>query len=151
MRSSFTLFVVLMLIILLASCAQQKIAEKKVENEIQTVVIRRNSTAGETARDFIRKSDKLTVDQKEQLLTLQEKTYTQNEFLTEEIEKTKLVLIQKVLDPNMNKREYEILKNKMVILEKKKMENRFKALSDARNIIEPRINLTGGMYLPIFF
>ncbi|MBC7538517.1 MAG: hypothetical protein H7281_06840 [Bacteriovorax sp.] len=63
-----------MLITSFSSCAQQKIAEKKVKNEIQTV-----------------------------------------------------------LDPKMNKREYEILKNKWLLLK------RLKWITDSRHSVMPAI------------
>ena len=43
----------------------------------------------------------------------------------------------------MNVHEYSILKKKITILEKKRMEYGFKAIADARDIIEPKTNTEG--------
>ena len=86
------------------------------------------------------KSDKLTEIQKNSLMELETKTHALNAALKEQIEKAKIVLIQTVLEPKMNQKEYSILKKKIVALEKKRMENGFKAITEARNIIEPKMN-----------
>ncbi|MBC7540435.1 MAG: hypothetical protein H7281_16545 [Bacteriovorax sp.] len=138
MKKILTLLAPVFLMVSLSSCAQHKIAEQKVEKEIKEVVIVKTEPAAVTARDFIMKSDKLTDVQKGKLLALQEKTHAQSVSLREEIEKTRVVLIQTVLEPKMNQHEYSILKKKITSLEKKRMENGFKAISEARNIIEPK-------------
>ena len=125
----------------LISCAQHKVAEQKVEREVKEVVITKNETVSETVREFIIKSNSLTEDQKTKLLDLQTKTHAQSLFLKEEIEKSRIVLIQTVLEPKMNEHEYRILKKKITALEKKKLENGFNAISVARNIIEPQKNI----------
>ncbi|MDD4973314.1 MAG: hypothetical protein PHY93_03140 [Bacteriovorax sp.] len=147
MKRNLTLLVMVFfitsLVASLSSCAQHQVAEQKVEKEIKEVTINPSESTAVTAREFIMKSDKLTDSQKKKLLELQEKTHALSDALKEEIEKTKIVLIQTVLEPKMNEREFAILKKKISKLEKKRMENGFNAIADARKIIEPRKNIQG--------
>jgi hypothetical protein len=143
MKRNFTLLIVPFLIMTLSSCAQHQLAEQKVEKEIKAVTIEKSGVPAPTTRDFITNSDKLTNSQKIKLLELQEKTHAISDALKEEIEKTKIVLIQTVLEPKMNEHEFSILKKKITKLEKKRMENGFSAIAEARKIIEPRKNIQG--------
>ena len=137
MKTNLTLSSLALSFVLLTGCAQQKVAEQKVAQEIKAVVIQPHETVAETAREFIMKSKKLSDSQKNKLITLQEKTHLISAGLLEEIEKTKIVLAQTVLEPKMNVREFSILKKKLTKLEQKRMANSFKAISEARNIINP--------------
>ena len=141
MKRNLKLLVTLFAVTSLSSCAGHRLAEQKIEQEIKEVSIEKNVSIGSTARDTIMKSDKLTEVQKNSLMELETKTHALNVALKEQIEKTKIVLIQTVLEPKMNQKEYSILKKKIVALEKKKMENGFKAITEARNIIEPKMNV----------
>ena len=143
MKMNLTLLASIVLLTTLTGCAEHKLAVQKVEKEIKEVVIVKNETSAEMAKNFIMKSDKLSEVQKQKLLQLEEKTHAQNVSLKEEIGKARMVLIQTALEPKMNVHEYSILKKKITILEKKRMENGFKAIADARDIIEPKTNTEG--------
>ena len=138
MKKSILFITSLVLMGTLSSCAQQKVAEQKVEKEIQAVNLNASESTQEANRNFIMNSDKLSVEQKKMLVELQTKTNEQMNETKKEIEKTRQVLIQTILEPKMNKREYSILKKKIVKLEKNRVENGFKALNEARNIIAPK-------------
>ncbi len=140
MKRHLTLLVSLFLVASLTGCAH-KAVEQKVDKNISEVIVQKNVTVGETARDLINKSDKLTEVQKKKLLEVQEKTHAQNVALREELEKTKVVLMQTVLEPKMNQSEFKLLKKKINKLEKQRLENGFKAISEVRNIIEPKKNV----------
>lgn len=137
----FKQIIAIVLVSTLSGCAAQKLAESKVDKEIKEVIVQENTGAAQSARDFIMKSDKFSQNQKEKLLALQEKNHAQTLALKEEIEKTKMVLMQTVLDPKMNETEFAILKKKITKLEKQKLEAGFKTISEARSIIEPKKNL----------
>ena len=141
MKLNLTLLLSAILLTTASGCASQRHAEHKVEKEIKAVVIEKNVTLSETARDSIMKSDKFTDIQKSKLLDLQAKTQAENAILKEDIEKAKIVLIQTALEPKMNKREYSILKKRITTLERKKVENGFKAITEARNIIDPKMTV----------
>lgn len=140
--------------ILLASvtigCARQNVTEKSIDAEIKEVNLEKNQTMADTARDFILKSEKLSVEQKNKLIELQEKVTDKNIKIKEEIEKAKFLMVQTVLEPKMNAREYSILKKKIVNLEKERMENSFKAIKEARNIINPK-SVEDKDYYKIFY
>lgn len=146
MKRYLTLLVTVLALASLTGCAEHKVAEQKVEKEMKEVSIPAKETIAESAHDLIMKSDKLTDVQKKKLLELQEKTHTQSVSLTEQIEKAKMVLIQTVLEPKMNEHEYAILKKKISKLEKERMENGFKAMKEARNIIDPKKNVEGSQF-----
>lgn len=140
MKRKMTVIIGSLLILSMAGCAEHKAAEKKVDNEMKEASLPKSETVAESARDMITKSKKLTEDQKKKLLSLEEKTYSKNAALQDEIVKAKIVLIQTVLEPKMNKHEYRILKKKIAKLEKERTENGFKAILEARDIIEPKMN-----------
>ena len=134
-KKTVTFFTIFIIAFTFSSCAQQKVIEKKIDKEIREVVVPKDETVGEVARNYITQSDKLTQDQKNKLLAVQEKFSGLNQTLREEIEKSRLVLIQTVLEPKMNEREYSLLKKKITKLENKRIDNSFKAVTEARNII----------------
>lgn len=123
--------------LVLIGCGSQKKAEIHIEKEIREVEINRPASGAELARDMINKNDKFSADQKQKLLNLQDKTVNKLAEIKDEIDKSRLVLIQTVLEPKMNNREYNILRKKITKLEKQKLDITFRAISDARDIIEP--------------
>lgn len=133
-----TMLAAFILIFTFLSCAQQKIVEQKVDRSIKETEVPKNESLAEVARNYITQSDKLTQDQKSKLLAIQEKFLLENQVLREEIEKSRLVLIQTVLEPKMNEKEYSLLKKKITKLENKRVGNSFKAVTEARNIIGPK-------------
>jgi hypothetical protein len=140
MKFNMKLLASLFLVASLSGCAQHKVADQRIEKEVKDMVIPTNKTVAETARDFIMNSNQLTDIQKTRLLDLQMKTQAQSTYLKEEIEKNRIVLIQTVLEPKMNQHKYLLLKKKITVLEKRKLENGFNAITIARNIIEPKDN-----------
>ncbi len=143
MKSKMTVIISVLLVLSITGCAQHKAAEKNVEKEMKQVSVPKSETVAETAHDMIMNSNKLTADQKKKLLSLEEKTFAKNTAIKEELDRAKLVLIQTVLEPKMNKREYGILKKKITKLEKERMDNGFKAILEARGIIEPKADVDG--------
>lgn len=148
MKKNFTLLAATILLTTFSSCAQHRLAEKKIETEMKEVPVEKS--VSETAKEFIMKSDKLSDAQKSKLLELQSKTHAKSQSLREEIEKTKMVMIQTVLEPKMNRHEYAILKKKIKTLENKRMENGFTAITEARSIIEPQKNAEDRIYFNHF-
>lgn len=124
-----------------SSCAAQKKANQKIDKEVQAVVIDRDKTPSDVARDYILNSDRLSDSTKTRLLELQRNTKSKSDELTDKIEKTKIILIETVLEQKMSNREFGILKKKIAKLEKERMENGFEALNQARKIISPKGNV----------
>ncbi|MBC7537363.1 MAG: hypothetical protein H7281_00975 [Bacteriovorax sp.] len=121
----------------LSSCTTQKIAEKKVENEIRIESVIKQSDVAENARDYILKSESLSELQKKSLLKLQDKTIVESKALSEEMNNAKLVLIKTILEPKVNEREVSILSKKIKKLGKKRMDLDYKSFLEARKIIDP--------------
>ena len=141
----------LVLMGILGGCANQKAAEEKVEKKITEVPAIKALNYSEEARDFINKSEKLSADQKKLLLGIQEKAHLRSEQLKEEIEKVKVVLSQTIIEPKMNYREFGILKKKLTTLEKQRVENSLKAITEVRNVIEPVIPFSDRGYYDHFY
>ena len=73
-------------------------------------------------------------------MALEESSHAKHEAIVQEIEKTKVVLIETVLKPKMSKRELAVLKKKLTALDKQRMENGFATLTEVRKIIAPDSN-----------
>lgn len=136
MKKNLALLVSMLAALIVSSCASNTATEQKIEKEISEVPVQKTKTISENIKEQINASG-LTVEQKDKLMKLQEKSHTEYKAITEEIEKTKVVLIQTVLAPKMSDREFSILKNKIKALDKKRMDNGFKTASEVRKIISP--------------
>lgn len=122
---------------LLSSCASHKAAEKNVEQALQNETAIKRSDVTENAREYILKSKTLSESQKKDLLSLFDRTDEESKTMTEEINKTKSVLIKTILQPNVNEREVDILNKKIKKISKKRMVLDSKSFTDARKIIDP--------------
>lgn len=122
---------------LMQSCAWQRVTEKKLESEIRTEPIAKQEDVIEAAREHINKSPNLTDEQKKRLISIQEKSSLEINTLKEDINKARMVLIKSAFEPNYNAREVEILKKKILGLERKKLKLGLNAFIEARNVIDP--------------
>lgn len=122
---------------LMQSCSEQKTIEKKVESEIKTEPVARQEDIIEAAREQITKSPNLTDEQKKRLISIQEKSSFEINALKDEINKARMVLIKAAFEPSYNAREVEILKKKILGLERKKLRVGLNAFTEARNVIDP--------------
>lgn len=138
MNSVRALVCCISLVSLVQSCAGQNTIEKKVENEIKTEPVAKQEDIIEAAREHITKSLNLTDDQKKRLISIQEKSTLEISTLKDEINKTRMVLIKAAFEPSYNAREVEILKKKILKLERKKLRLGLNAFTEARDVIDPR-------------
>lgn len=127
----------LFLSLLISSCASQKSAKAKIEKEVQSETTVKRSEVTESARDYIEKSNTLSVTQKKDLISLFDRTNDEARKMTEEINKTKSVLIKTILQPYVNETDVSILNKKIKKLSQKRMDLDFKTFNDARKIIDP--------------
>jgi hypothetical protein len=111
--------------------------EKKLETEIKATPITKQEDIIETAREYIANSNNLSVDQKTKLNAIQEKAIVDTNTLKEEINKSRMILIKSAFLPKYNAREVEILKRKILALERKKIRVGLNAFTEARNVIDP--------------
>ncbi|MBC7714724.1 MAG: hypothetical protein H7177_15365 [Rhizobacter sp.] len=116
----------------LTGCASSNVERKKVEAEVQSIQIEPHV---DKARDLIQKSPDLSSTQKEKLFLLEEQNKQNYIKITDEIEKTKIVMIQTILKPQMNNKEFKILKKKLAKLDQQRMDNGFASVAKARDII----------------
>lgn len=129
----------LLLSLALASCANNAKMEQSIEKKIEEVPTT-TRPLNETIKEKITASA-LTADQKEKLMALEEKAHAEHTAVTEEIEKTKVVILETVLSPKMKQSELRALKNKLRSLDKQRMENGFATIDQVRKIIAPEKNV----------
>lgn len=133
------ILVALLLSLAVASCANNSTTNQEIEKKIEETPVS-TRPLNETIKEQINASG-LTAEQKTKLLALEEKSHAQHVAVTEEIEKTKLVMLETVLAPKMKQSEMNALKNKIRSLEKKRMDNGFATITEVRKIIAPEKNV----------
>ena len=126
-----------LILLVIQSCSGQKTIEKKLETEVKTTPLAKQDDIIETARQYIANSKNLTPEQKNKLNNIQDKAITDTASLREEINKSRMVLIKSAFEPSYNAREVEILKRKILKLEKRKIRIGLNAFTEARNVIDP--------------
>jgi hypothetical protein len=122
---------------LYTSCAHQKEMEKHIEKEIKQESFAKEQDVIEAAREYITKSSNLSERQKISLFKIEEKVVAETSALRVEINKTRMVLLKSAFEPNFNSQEVNMLKNKILKLERKKSSIGFNAFVEARNVLDP--------------
>lgn len=131
------LFFCIFLSCVIYSCAGQKAIEKKLETEVKDTPTTKQEDIIDTARQYIANSKNLTEEQKIKLNNIQDKAIADTSTLRDEINKSRVVLIKSAFEPKYNAREVEILKRKILSLERKKIRIGLNAFTEARNVIDP--------------
>lgn len=129
---------VTILILTISACAEQARVEKKISNSINSEPTAKRDDVIEAAREYISKSPNLTESQKLKLISIEEKAVLETGQLIEEINKARMVLIKSAFDPSYNAREVETVKNKILMLERKKIRLGLNSFTEARNVIDPK-------------
>nr|BDT29090.1 hypothetical protein BHI3_25560 [Bacteriovorax sp. HI3] len=137
MKKSLSLIAMMAAALVVSSCASNKTTTEKVEQEVKAVPASMTKSIEHTVKEQIQAST-LSQDKKEKLLALEEKAAAERKEITEEIEKTKVVMIETVLAPKMNEKEFNTLRNKIKALDKKRLDNGFRTLREVRKIIDPK-------------
>ena len=137
MKKSLSLIAMMAAALLVSSCARNKTTSEKVEQEVKAVPASMTKSIEHTVKEQIQAST-LSQDKKDKLLALEEKAAAERKEITEEIEKTKVVMIETVLAPKMNEKEFNTLRNKIKALDKKRLDNGFRTLREVRKIIDPK-------------
>ena len=141
-------FIILLIMSLgLVSCGTQKKVEKKIENEIQSEKVVKRADLIDNTRDYIKNSETLSELQKKSLLSLQDKTVADLKQLSEEINKTKFVLVKIIIKPIVDEREVRILRNKIKKATKQIVSVENKSFEEARKIIDPLKEVRDREYL----
>lgn len=137
MKILYELFFCIFLSCIIYSCAGQKAIETKLDTQVKDTPVAKQDDIIDTARQYIAKSNNLTNEQKVKLNSIQDKAIAETTALREEINKSRMVLIRSAFEPKYNAREVEILKRKILALEKKKIRVGLNAFTEARNVIDP--------------
>ena len=137
MKKSLSLIAMMAAALVVSSCASNKTTSEKVEQEVKAVPASMTKSIEHTVKEQIQAST-LSQDKKDKLLALEEKAAAERKEITEEIEKTKVVMIETVLAPKMNEKEFNTLRNKIKALDKKRLDNGFRTLREVRKIIDPK-------------
>ncbi len=138
MKKNLSLIALFALTLGVSSCATSNV-DKKINQEINAVTASEANSIPRTVKEQINLSG-LTVEQKQKLMALEEKAHAEHVAVTEEIEKAKVVLIQTIMSPKMNQREFLAIKKKITALDKQRLNNGFKVAEEVRKIINPSAN-----------
>ena len=122
----------------LAACAtsEQKKTEAKVDQAIQAE--KPANQPGDIAargEDAFMKAPGLTEAQRMKLMEIHSKAYAESTTIRTELGKTKSALFKTLIDPKSGNKEINILKKKIVALDKKRLDTMFKALDEAKKIL----------------
>ena len=137
MKKSFRNSLSILAIIILQSCAHQAETVREVEKEIKETPKISQEDVIDAARVYIEKAPNLTISQKEKLLKIEDRVMLETTKMKDEINKMQIVLIKAAFEPIFEAREVEILKRKILALERKKIRVGLNAFIEARNLIDP--------------
>lgn len=136
MKKPISLLILISLSMLATSCASN--AKNQIQEKIENVSINNEKDLQIEVRKSINDSKALTLDQKEKLLALDEEYITNQKAMKEEITKAKVVLLEIISRKELNKKELKAVKNKIVELNKKRVNDGFKTVDQIRGIIFPK-------------
>lgn len=127
----------LLTILLVTSCNS---ASKKQEAEVAQEVSQQQPAntpeqIADRASEAFSKAEGLTELQRQKLIAIYMDTYAQAMEIRTEMGKSKALLFMKAADVNYKSNEIEILKNKIVDLDQKRLNLMFKALTKVQNVV----------------
>ncbi len=127
----------LLTILLVTSCNS---ATKKQEAEIDQQVSQQQPAntpeqIADRASETFSRAEGLTEPQRQKLIMIYMHTYTQAMEIRNEMGKSKVLLFKKAADVNYKSNEIEILKKKIVDLDKKRLNLMFKALAEVQDVV----------------
>lgn len=118
-----------------AGCATSKDmqqTEKKIEAE--EPVARTESFANRGANIFM-EAEGLSDTQRSKLVQIHAETYEKAVTLRDEITKTKTALFKSLIDPSTSKKEINTMKNRVVQLDKQRLDLMLKAFDQVRDVV----------------
>lgn len=124
-----------MLLSLLASCASKNEVRNKIDAVIETTSLQDKDKIHQDIHANLMNSSKFSDSQKKQLMDLYAKFKKEDKRLADEIEKSKIVLVQTILSPNMSALEYNTLRDKIVKLNNERLTKTFSSSEEVRKVI----------------
>lgn len=122
----------------LSACASksEKQAEQKVEQSVQAEnpATQKGELAARGANTFMNATG-LTDAQKSKLMDVHAKTYTEAQKIGNELTQTKAALFKTLVSPTSTKKEINLLKKKIVSLDKQRLDTMFKAIEEVEKIV----------------
>lgn len=109
---------------------------RKIENDLKAEPAKAN-VAAET-KELILEAPNINEDQKQKLLSLQQKVNTELSSLRTEEGKLRVLLVKTLVDPKTDEREIANIKARIIKVDKQKIDRMLSALSDARKILGRR-------------
>lgn len=129
------LLVSAMLLSLFVSCASKNEVKNKIDAEIETTSLQDKDKIHQDIHANLMNSSKFNDSQKKQLMDLYATFKKEDKRLADEIEKSKIVLVQTILNPNMTALEYNTLRDKIVKLNNERLKKTFSSSEEVRKII----------------
>lgn len=121
---------------LVSACASQSPLEKKVEAEVaQQAPVAPGPAMAEASKEILFEADTLNAQQKDRLRQLQAKSAKESADMRKEISKNQLVLMKSLVDPKKKDAEIDVLKNRIVELERARTKHFLSTLDQARSIL----------------
>jgi Spy/CpxP family protein refolding chaperone len=118
------------------ACSHQPSISEQVDSETKN---ERPATMGgpmaARGMELIQNSPDLTGEQKEKLIGLSQRMMQEMGELRKEESQLKTVLFKTLVDPKSDDRKIEVIKNKIVKLDKKRTDKMLSALSEAQKIL----------------
>lgn len=121
--------------LMLGACASQEEkmdAEQRIESE--TPVARDESFANRGANMFM-DAKGISEAQRQELLKIHVNTYEKSANLRDEITKTKTALFRSLMDPAVSQREINVMKNKVVSLDKERLDVMLDAFDKVQKVV----------------
>lgn len=126
-------------VIALSACSGQSTVEKQVAAEVQQEQpLPAGAAMAQASREILFDAPSLTPQQKEKLKQLQAKSAKESNALRRELSKNQLVLMKTLVNPKAKDEEIEVLKNRIVDLDRARTMNFLSTLDQAKRILGRR-------------
>lgn len=123
----------LSLLAALTGCATEQVVEKRVEEKVRAAPPAAN--AMQAGKEAVFESDSLSPEQKKELKKLYGESMKEQARLKKELGKNQMVLMHQLVNPEAKEEEIEILKTRILELEREKSSVFMRTLDQAENIL----------------
>jgi len=117
----------------LGACATERVVEKRVEERVR--VAPSANSAMQAGKEAVFESDSLSPEQKKELKKLYTENGKEQARLRKELGKNQTVLMRALVNPEAKEEEIEVLKTRILELEREKSSVFMRTLDQAENIL----------------
>jgi hypothetical protein len=133
---SVTLGSILACLLVLSACSHETPLEKQVATEVAAEpAVAPGKPMARKGREILFESDSLSPQQKDRLKNLYAKASAESAKLHKELSKNQLVLMKKIVNPKTKDDELDVLKDRIVSLEKQRTQLFLGCLDKAKQIL----------------